>query len=247
MPDKAMPDKPDAADLPRDPASGEPLPQMHQPGYYPKYRTLTQEKFWDAATREVVRERVTQVPPIRFFTPDQLRIMTAVCDQVLPQDDRLPQFRIPIVNSIDERLWKDEITGYRFEDMPSDREAYRLGIKAIDLMAFETHGQSFADISRIDRDRILKSIHDGKPTGAHEIWARMSIRHFWALVVHDCATTYYSHPWAWDEVGYGGPAYPRAYTRLEGGLPEPWETDESRYEWIAPESSLSDFDEEQRH
>ena len=37
------------------------------------------------------------------------------------------------------------------------------------------------------------------------------------LLVQDCVTAYYSHPWAWDEIGFGGPAYPRAYMRLEAG------------------------------
>ncbi|MDQ2679511.1 MAG: gluconate 2-dehydrogenase subunit 3 family protein, partial [Candidatus Eremiobacteraeota bacterium] len=50
---------------------------------------------------------------------------------------------------------------------------------------------------------------------------------------------YYAHPWAWDEIGFGGPAYPRAYMRLEHGEPEPWEVRERRYEWIAPAASLS--------
>jgi hypothetical protein len=50
---------------------------------------------------------------------------------------------------------------------------------------------------------------------------------------------YYAHPWAWDEIGYGGPAYPRGYMRLENGEPEPWEVEEHRYEWAAPASSLS--------
>jgi hypothetical protein len=30
--------------------------------------------------------------------------------------------------------------------------------------------------------------------------------------------------------------------RLENGLPEPWETDEERYEWNVPVDSLSEID-----
>ena len=57
---------------------------------------------------------------------------------------------------------------------------------------------------------------------------------------------YYSHPWAWDEIGFGGPAYPRAYMRLERGEPEPWEVAEKRYEWaMRPEVWLSDPEEEE--
>jgi hypothetical protein len=58
--------------------------------------------------------------------------------------------------------------------------------------------------------------------------------------MQDVVDAYYAHPYAWDEIGYGGPAYPRGYMRLEGGLPEPWEVDEQRYEWKAPPSALSD-------
>jgi hypothetical protein len=141
-------------------------------------------------------------------------------------------------------LAKNEISGYRFEDMPDDRDAYRLGIQAIELTAQSKYGKSFPELPPIKQDTILKSIHDGEKWAAHDIWERMSIDRFWHLLVQDCVAAYYAHPWAWDEIGYGGPAYPRAYTRLEGGLPEPWEVDEQRYGWKAPESSLSDVYEE---
>jgi Gluconate 2-dehydrogenase subunit 3 len=226
--------------FPLDAKTGQPRPQMKQPGYYPGYQTLSQKKFWDATTRKVVEDRVENIPPIRFCTPEELAIITAICDRVLPQDDRLPEYRIPIVNFIDERLWKNEISGYRFEDMPDDREAYRLGIQAIDLTALSVFRGHFIDLPAIEQDSVLKSIHDGKKLAADEIWNRMSIDRFWHLLVQDCVAIYYAHPWAWDEIGYGGPAYPRAYTRLEGGLPEPWEVDEQRYEWVAPPSSVSD-------
>ncbi len=34
---------------------------------------------------------------------------------------------------------------------------------------------------------------------------------------------YYSHPWAWNEIGFGGPAYPRGYARLGADMGEAWE------------------------
>ena len=70
----------------------------------------------------------------------------------------------------------------------------------------------------------------------------MSCHRFWVLLLGDCVTAYYSHPWSWDEIGFGGPAYPRAYMRLENGLPEPWEVDEKLYDWNAPADSLSQLD-----
>ena len=43
-----------------------------------------------------------------------------------------------------------------------------------------------------------------------------------------CSQAFYSHPWAWNEIGFGGPAYPRGYARfgsphLDGGEREAWE------------------------
>lgn len=220
------------------------MKQRKQPGYYPGYSTLSQKAYWDAATRQEIEKRVNDTPAIRFFTDEELPIIAAVCERIVPQDDRAPERRIPIVNHIDERLYKNEISGYRYEDMPPDREAHRLGIRAIDQTAREIHNQPFADLDRLKQDFILKSIHDGKQVGADDIWARMSILRYWQLLVGDCVTAYYSHPWAWDEIGYGGPAYPRAYMRLEGGMPEPWEVDEKRYDWTAPPDSISDVYEE---
>ncbi|MBV9269394.1 MAG: gluconate 2-dehydrogenase subunit 3 family protein [Acidobacteriaceae bacterium] len=224
----------------RDSKTGNPIAPMRQPGYYPGYSTLEQRKFWDATTRRVVEHRVNEVPPIRFFLPEELPTMTAIVSRILPQDDRLPEWQIPILNYIDERLFKNEIDGYQYEDMPSDRDAYRLGIRAIDETAKAMHGEVFAQLNALEQDHVLKSIHDGEKRAAEHIWAKMSIKRFWALLVQDCVKAYYAHPWAWDEIGYGGPAYPRAYMRLEGGMPEPWEVDEARYQWDAPANSLSD-------
>jgi hypothetical protein len=53
---------------PVDPRTGEPIPPKEQPGYYPGYSTLSQQDFWDEATRNLVLDRVNNVPPIRFFT-----------------------------------------------------------------------------------------------------------------------------------------------------------------------------------
>jgi hypothetical protein len=229
------------ATLPVDPITKQPLPPRKQPGYYPGYHTLDQRRAWDNATRSVVEKRVYMPPPIRFFSPNEAILMAAICDRVLPQDDRVPVRRIPIVNFIDERLWENKISGYRYEDMPDDREAHRLGMQAIDLTAKQLYGEHFIVLKASRQDLILKSIHDGQPVAAHDIWRQMPIKRYWHLLVQDCVAAYYAHPWAWDEIGFGGPAYPRAYTRLENGLPEPWEVDEQRYEWEAPPGSLSDL------
>ena len=224
---------------PVDPAGGTPIGPLPQPGYYPSFSTLKQQKFWDAKTREVVTDRVNNVPQIRFFTQAQARLLEAICERVIPQDDRDAAHKIPIVPQIDKRLYDGSHDGYRFEEMPPDREAFALGLQAIDEIAQAGHGCGFVDLEPREQEEILRSLHDGKPTAAHEIWKRMPVHRFWMLLVQDCAEAYYAHPWAWDEIGFGGPAYPRAYMRLERGEPEPWETHERRYAWSPPQNSVS--------
>ncbi|MEO7143476.1 MAG: gluconate 2-dehydrogenase subunit 3 family protein [Bryobacteraceae bacterium] len=219
---------------------GKPLRPMAQPGYYPGFSTLEQQKFWDAKTREVILDRVNHVPEIRFFSPEEARLMQSVCNHIVPQDDRDEAHRIPIVEQIDQRLYLGQHDGYRYEDMPPDREAFRLGLQAIEQIAQHLHGRGFLAIGPREQDEILRSLHDAKPAAGDEIWKRMPVERFWMLLVQDCAEAYYSHPWAWDEVGFGGPAYPRAYMRLGRGEAEPWESEETRYEWQGPATSVSD-------
>jgi hypothetical protein len=46
------------------------------------------------------------------------------------------------------------------------------------------------------------------------------------VVMRAVLAEFYSHPWAWNEIGFGGPAYPRGYARLGIGLREGWEGEE---------------------
>jgi Gluconate 2-dehydrogenase subunit 3 len=225
--------------LPIDPRTGKPLPPRAQPGYYPGFSTLAQQKFWDEATRNVVLRRVHEPPPIRFFKPDEARLMQAVIDRIIPQDDRDTAHKIPILPVIDDRLYANRIDGYRYDDMPPDAEAHRLGLRAIDAIARASHGKQFVDLPPGQQDQVLLTIHDCQPPAAHDIWARMNCQRYWMLLVQDCIEGYYAHPWAWDEIGFGGPAYPRGYMRLEHGLSEPWEVAEQRYEWDGPPDSAS--------
>lgn len=226
--------------LPIDGQTGQPMQPMAQPGYYPGFHTLDQQSFWDEATRKVVLDRVHNVPPIRFFSPEEARLMQAICDRIIPQDDRDEKHKIPVVSYIDDRLYHRRIDGYQFEDMPEDHEAHRLGLQAIDAIAQCIYGQPFVEIGPRAQDHVLQTIHDGQPPTAEEIWRKMSVEHFWLLLVQDVVDAYYSHPYAWDEVGFGGPSYPRGYMRLERGQAEPWEVNEQRYTWQAPPTALSD-------
>ncbi len=233
--------------LPRDTKTGEAIMPSEQPGYYPGYSTMSQQAYWDKATRDLVNDRVKNVPQVRHFSDQSARFWRAVFDHAIPQTDRLPERRIPLLERVDERLYKKRGDGYRYENMPPDAEAYRLAEFAINEESQVRFGGNFIDLPQLQQDLVLQAIHDGKPVAAKPIWKHMSIGRFWLMLMQDAIGAYYSHPWAWDEIGFGGPAYPRAYTRLERGEPEPWEVEEQRYRWEAPRYSVSDTTEATHH
>jgi hypothetical protein len=229
----------DTALCPRDPQTGEALTPRLQPGYYAGYHTLSQSPFWDEATRTMVEKRVEDPPQRQFFSEHAWNFWTVVFSHLIPQTDRVPERQIPIVPVLDHRLSQNETVGYRYENMPHDRVVYELGIAAIDAEAEHRYSGKFLFLPYRQRDIVLKAIHDGKPEAARDIWERMSVDRFWQMIMSDAIDAYYAHPWAWDEIGFGGPAYPRAYTRLERGEPEPWEVEEIRYDWVAPAAAVS--------
>ena len=67
-------------------------------------------------------------------------------------------------------------------------------------------------------------LHEGRLDGL-EIDASSA----WSVVMRGALAAFYSHPWAWNEIGFGGPAYPRGYMRLQVGHAgrEPSEADEA--------------------
>ena len=190
----------------------------------------------------MIMKRIAEVPPMRFFDAAEARLLETVCAHLLPQDDRDAQHRIPIPPFIDERLLEGRTPGYRFESMPPDGDAYRLGLQAIEAIAKTHRGCGFLELDWRTQDELLKSIHDAEPwPGAEAVWQRMPVHRYFALVLQDCVEVYYAHPFAWDEIGFGGPAYPRGYIRLEHGEPEPWEVEERRYDWMmSPDAWVSD-------
>ena len=54
-------------------------------------------------------------------------------------------------------------------------------------------------------------------------------------VLRDLYAEYYSHPTAWSEIGFGGPANPRGYVRLYKDRRDPWEAIE-----VAPTASADE-------
>jgi hypothetical protein len=198
----------DPAGLPRQ-RSGR-TPQMH--GRYPDYDVLANARHWDDVTRRAILHRVEHPPPLRFFDTAEARSLGAFLDVVLAQDD---EPRIPVLAMVDGKLHEGRLDGFRYAHMPDDRETWRLVARALD---------GFEELSARERHDVVAGFADGRLDGL-----AIDTSSAWSVVMRGALGAFYSHPWAWNEIGFGGPAYPRGYMRLQVGLAgrEPHEADEA--------------------
>jgi hypothetical protein len=194
-------------------------PQMI--GRYPDYDVLKTVDTWDAVTREVVLARLSPPDHLSFITAEQEPTFRAFCDVVLAQYE---DPRVPVPEMVDKRLAESQFDGYQYADMPDDRETWRLVLAGLDETARATGGAPFAELSRADREQVVGLLADGKVAGGS--WDRLNVKRAWSVVMRYCLAAFYSHPWAWNEIGFGGPAYPRGFMRLgPTAVREPFETE----------------------
>jgi gluconate 2-dehydrogenase subunit 3-like protein len=199
------------------------VPQMH--GRYPDYDVLAEAGHWDEVTRKVVLDRVENVPPIRFFDERQARTLAAFCDQITAQDG---EPKIPVLAYVDERLHAGEGVGYQYFDLPSDAEVWRTVAQGLDEEAAALGRESFAVLVEHEQNEICHRFAKAELFGG--TWATLNVSRAFNLVVRDICAAFYAHPWSWNEIGFGGPAYPRGYATFGNptlGEEEHWEAEEA--------------------
>ena len=198
-------------------------PQMV--GRYPDYDVLTQQSHWDEVTRRVVLDRLENVPPIRFFDAAEARTLAAFCDVVTAQD---AEPRIPVLAYVDEKLHGGVGDGWQYYDLPEDGEVWRRVARGLDAEARVQSFDSFADAPLEAQVGIVHRFSNGRLHGG--VWATLNVSRAWSIVMRDVAQAFYAHPWSWNEIGFGGPAYPRGYGTFGSahlGESEPWEAAEA--------------------
>ena len=191
-------------------------PQMH--GRYPDYNVLDEAEHWDEVTRRVVLARIESVPASRFCTSGEAATLTCFCDLVTAQD-REP--RIPVLNMVDAKLFGGQLDGFRFAGMPDDRETWRQVAAGLDVAARQHGNSAFAQAPEDVQHRVVQAFADGELHG--QVWDQLPCKLAWKVVMRAILSAFYSHPWAWNEIGFGGPAYPRGYARFGVGQRESWE------------------------
>jgi hypothetical protein len=190
-------------------------------GRFPDYDVLAEVGRWDDATRRVVLARLDPPGPLRFFTAQEEPGLRAFCDTAIAQYE---EPRVPVAEFIDAKLAAGHLDGYQYADMPDDRDTWRLVLTGLDETARTSYGaDSFANAEPAVRDAIVGDFSHAALAGGS--WEQLNVTRAWTVCMRSVLAGFYSHPWAWNEIGFGGPAYPRGFMRL-GPLStrEPFET-----------------------
>jgi hypothetical protein len=215
----------DAGHLPKQRPGGEPVPPERLPrqrrgttpqlhGRHPDYDVLELAPHWDEVTRKVVKDRAAISPaePLRFFTEAEGRALSAFCDTFLAQD---ADPRVPVLAMVDAKYADGKLDGYRHDGLPPDPETWRRVAAGLD----EAAGGDFAGLGDEERRGLVERFSRGALSGG--VWDELPCSTAWSVVTRGALSAFYSHPWAWNEIGYGGPRYPRGYLRLAAGQEEP--------------------------
>jgi hypothetical protein len=121
---------------------------------------------WDEQTRQVITRRLTEVPVRRFFNQTEWDTLEEVAARLVPQPERATP--IPIAPWIDEKLHHDRGDGFRYDDVPPMRDAWRLGLKGIEEESQRRFGASFRALGSLEQDNVLGAIQQGAVDGG--VW-----------------------------------------------------------------------------
>jgi len=189
-------------------------------GRFPGFDVLASRDAWDDVTTGVVLGRL--VPPVElaFFTPAEAAIAGPLLEALLAQDG---EPRVPVLALVDARLADRETDGWHYDDMPEDADAWRETVGWLDADARAAHGRGrgFADLGAGEQAALVQTVQDLAQD--NKDWHRWPAARTWSLWTRYACTAFYSHPWAWNEIGFPGPAYPRGYVNPGVGGREHWE------------------------
>jgi hypothetical protein len=156
----------------------------------------------------------------RFFTKTEAILLQSIVS-VLVDDHRLEVLTY-VVQHLDETAASPIGESQRKVGVPPKQQLYLLGLAGVNEASREMYGEEFPGLKREEQQAVLEAVAAGQ-VPATTAWAQLNPVDFFTKLLRDTVEAYYSHPLVWSDIGYGGPAYPRGYVRVEKGLVDPWE------------------------
>jgi gluconate 2-dehydrogenase subunit 3-like protein len=203
------------------------MPDSRPGTRFPAYDVLSKRQglSWNDKTREVIARRLSTGSEPKFFTADEFLTVVAAADRIVPQPPT--RSAIPVATLVDLKLHLAQSDGYRLPGTPRDGDAWRLGLKAVNAESRAAFDAPFHILMEADQDLLLARMQNGELRGP--AWTDMTSDVFFTTrLAKDIVFAYYAHPTAWSEIGWGGPASPRGYVRMDYDERDPWEAAEVR-------------------
>ncbi len=192
---------------------------------FPGYDVLAKRDTpsWNEQTRIAIDARLARTPRDDALTSGARAALVLLIDRIVPQ----PKGRPPVnaLALVLDRIAADARDGYRHAALPGTRAAWERGLDAIDAEARSWFGRGFAALNAVEADTVLRAVQAGETRAAWPFPPTI----FWSWrLIPDIVSAYYAHPSAWSAMGFGGPASPRGYVRLDADRRDPWEAAERR-------------------
>ena len=109
------------------------------------------------------------------------------------------------------------------------REAWRRGLaRARRRGQVRATARASTNSAAASRMRCLRAVQQGDVHRARLARSCRAKLFFTKRLLHDIVSAYYAHPTAWNEIGFGGPASPRGYVRMDFDRRDPWEAAEAK-------------------
>ncbi len=189
-------------------------------GHYPDYNVMNLADEWDSHTKEIVKRRLGPFPGKQYLNEHEARTIWIIATH-LAYDNR-EDILDYVVHHIDSELASEVGESQRKAGIPKGQDLIRSGLRALDNLSLKVYQKDFADAETGRQFSMLESLQKGEVMDMPG-WPKPLQKELFKKVLNTIVRAYYSHPQVWSEIGYGGPAYPRGYIRVELGLTEPWE------------------------
>jgi len=174
-------------------------------------RALLETEHVSEATRQALQARLNAPAYTpEFLSAEAYELLRAVAACLFPQPDRAEP--IELAPAVDRRLAEGLSDGWRYDTMPPDREAYRLGLGGINQSAEALYQRPFRALGPAEQAAVLQLVQEEKAPG--EAWQTVPAGRFFEELLAELTELYYSNPLAQEEIGFAGQADLPGWTRI---------------------------------
>ena len=139
----------------------------------------------------------------RSFSTHQLKTLRAMVARIRPD---AVTYHIDLALRLDKMMAEQEGNGWRYEVLPTDPEAYRIGLETLEDFARSETGEGFVDLPGVEQDRLLEGLDSGafQLPERQERFTAEQMKLWFEEVRSDAVRHYVAHPAIMARIGYSG-------------------------------------------